>query len=114
MDRTSVRIYGVKADTKSDSCYYCNSTIDEYSRTVDHLIPESRGGIRANKNKVYSCKDCNTLKGDMTPEEFERALAAMIRNSNREHKSSTGRLRRIQLNVKTLIAKKNGEAPPKD
>ncbi len=25
-------------------CMYCKCTLDEYSRTVDHLFPKSRGG----------------------------------------------------------------------
>jgi 5-methylcytosine-specific restriction endonuclease McrA len=99
-------VYGVKADTHAGICYYCKESIDQYSTTVDHLIPESRGGIRANKNKVHSCQRCNNLKGDMTPEEFHKALTAMIKHANKEHRRNTGLFRKIQISLEELFKKK--------
>ena len=43
-------------------CAYCKCRLDDYSRTVDHLIPKSRGGKLSNANKVPSCGDCNKMK----------------------------------------------------
>lgn len=86
-------------------------SIDEFSRTKDHLIPESRGGIRANKNSVPSCSDCNQLKGDMDPEEFLRAIKAMLRLENKTHKVKQGYLLKIQRNLKNLISSKNAKDP---
>jgi len=99
-------IYGVKVEVNPKVCYYCKNEMDEFSRTVDHLIPESRGGIRANKNKLYCCGDCNKLKGDMTPEEFERALNSMIRLESKGHKRRASYLKKVLGSVKILTEQK--------
>jgi 5-methylcytosine-specific restriction endonuclease McrA len=36
---------------------------------VDHVIPRSRRGSDSWENKVWSCKDINSRKGNKTPEE---------------------------------------------
>jgi 5-methylcytosine-specific restriction endonuclease McrA len=105
------KIYGAKVKIDLNLCYYCDTNIDEFNRTVDHLIPESRGGIRANKNKVPSCGGCNKLKGDMTPEEFARALTAMLRMEYKDHKKKTSYLKKVAKKVGLLIeSKNNGKA----
>ena len=100
------RVYGVKIDPNPDVCYYCKASLDQFNKTVDHLIPESRGGIRANKNKCYSCGDCNKLKADMTPEEFKRALTSMIRLESKNHRQRSTYLKRIISSVDVLIEQK--------
>jgi 5-methylcytosine-specific restriction endonuclease McrA len=105
------KIYGANVQVDLNVCFFCTSPIDEWSRTTDHLIPESRGGIRANKNKVPCCGDCNKLKGDMTPEEFVRALKAMLRLKGREHKRQMSYLKRVLRNTeKIVISKKRKES----
>lgn len=103
---TKGRIYGAKVKTDRDTCYYCKCSVDDYSRTVDHLIPESKGGIRANKNKVYSCRDCNRLKDDMTPEEFQQHLRRLIRTVVHQHKKQVSHYKKVAKNVDLLIASK--------
>lgn len=39
-------------------------------RTVDHVVPLSRGGADGPSNWVLSCLQCNQRKGDMTASEF--------------------------------------------
>ena len=102
-EKTNIRVYGATVKINLSACQYCKTSLNDYERTVDHLIPESRGGIRANDNKVPACGDCNRLKGDMTPEEFKRALCAMIKLEIREHKKRYGYLRKIELSVQELI-----------
>lgn len=50
-------------------CQYCNETVGMQSVTMDHVIPQSRGGKTAWENIVASCYDCNQKKGNklMTP-----------------------------------------------
>ena len=103
------RVYGANVQINLKTCFYCRASLDDYDRTVDHLIPESRGGIRANSNKVPACGACNRLKGDMTPDEFKRALCAMIKLEVREHKKRYGYLRKIEISVEELIASKKPE-----
>ena len=105
------RIYGHHVNIDLTKCYYCKVSIDEFSRTKDHLIPESRGGIRANKNSVPACASCNQLKADMEPEEFLRAITSMIHLENRTHKKQTSYLTMIKKSLKKIITSKNAKNP---
>lgn len=84
-------------------CAYCKTTLDEYSRTVDHLFPKSRGGKLSNSNKVPCCGDCNKLKGNMSVVEFKRALAGLIYYEQAKYKESIAHLKKVKLNVEKLI-----------
>jgi 5-methylcytosine-specific restriction endonuclease McrA len=41
-------------------CAYCGS---EENLTIDHVIPQSKGGADFTKNVVCCCQDCNQSKG---------------------------------------------------
>lgn len=91
-------------------CAYCKTKLDEYSRTVDHLYPKSRGGKLSNKNKVPACGECNKMKGDMDIIEFNRALSGLIFYEHSRHKGSISHLKKIKMNVEQIIqSKKNGK-----
>jgi 5-methylcytosine-specific restriction endonuclease McrA len=51
-------------------CIYCGKELDKYTITLDHMIPKSKGGNDTMDNLVASCKECNTEKADMLPQEF--------------------------------------------
>ena len=55
-------------------CQYCGRLQIELkpreSLTRDHLIPLSRGGRTSKKNIVVSCKQCNSLKKNLTVAEL--------------------------------------------
>lgn len=80
-------------------CAYCSESIDQFSKTVDHLNPESRGGKLSNRNKVPSCVKCNGIKGDMNLDEFERSVGGMLRLESRSYKSKKSYLKRILYNI---------------
>ncbi|WP_074133111.1 HNH endonuclease [Mycolicibacterium houstonense] len=46
-------------------CVYCGGHGD----TLDHVVPESRGGQNTWLNLVAACAPCNGRKGNRTPEE---------------------------------------------
>ncbi|HEX4190814.1 MAG TPA: HNH endonuclease [Marmoricola sp.] len=46
-------------------CAYCGRR----ASTIDHILPESRGGRWAWTNNVAACEPCNGGKGNRTPEE---------------------------------------------
>lgn len=48
-------------------CRYCGAT---ENLTIEHLIPQARGGTHARSNLGISCAPCNALKGLLTDEEF--------------------------------------------
>jgi len=46
-------------------CAYCGA---RGPLTIDHVLPRSRGGKTSFENTVACCPDCNSKKGDRTPE----------------------------------------------
>lgn len=53
-----------------DACQYCGRRpLRGKNRTIDHVLPRSRGGKNSFENTVACCAACNRRKGDSTPEE---------------------------------------------
>ncbi len=50
-------------------CQYCGKGGNPNDLTLDHILPQSRGGKSVWENLVTSCQKCNTKKGDQTPKE---------------------------------------------
>lgn len=48
-------------------CAYCNS---EENLTIDHIIPQSKGGIDFTENVVCCCHSCNQSKGNNSWKEW--------------------------------------------
>lgn len=48
-------------------CFYCKR---RQFLSVDHILPESRGGTLDPGNLITACMSCNSAKGDKTYEEF--------------------------------------------
>lgn len=46
------------------TCQYCEQPVGLQSVTMDHVIPQSRGGKTVWDNIVASCYDCNQKKGN--------------------------------------------------
>lgn len=55
-------------------CQYCGGRFSGSDLTFDHVIPSSRGGGTNWVNIVSACHDCNTRKGNKTPEEANMPL----------------------------------------
>lgn len=51
-------------------CRYCGAP----ANTVDHIFPYARGGTDDADNLAACCDDCNTRKGNRTPEEAGMVL----------------------------------------
>ena len=47
-------------DSWNNKCAYCGS---EEDLTIDHIIPQCKGGADFTKNVVCCCKSCNQSKG---------------------------------------------------
>ena len=52
-------------------CYYCGLTVEPSRLTMDHVVPITRGGRSEKNNLVACCKDCNTKKKSMLPQEWQ-------------------------------------------
>ncbi|MCB1863640.1 MAG: hypothetical protein KDI47_18210, partial [Gammaproteobacteria bacterium] len=55
-------------------CFYTGKIITEENCYLDHVISQSTGGNNSYKNIVASSYDANSLKNDMSVEDFMRAL----------------------------------------
>lgn len=49
------------------ACVYCGSPLN---LSLDHIIPQSRGGSHDPDNLCTCCRSCNSSKGARTPEEW--------------------------------------------
>lgn len=47
-------------ERENKKCHYCGKK----GKTVDHVIPKSKGGLTTPKNCVCACERCNTKKGN--------------------------------------------------
>ncbi len=59
-------------------CAYCRKDIGMRG-TVDHYIPQALGGTNAKGNLRWCCTECNGLKGDMPPEQWEQRMPEPIK-----------------------------------
>lgn len=57
-------------------CQYCAVKFTAFDLTLDHIIPQSRGGSDDQENLAASCKPCNQRKGNRTPDEARMPLLA--------------------------------------
>lgn len=59
-------------------CCYCNRPVDAYSCAVDHAVPLKRSGSPGLENLALPCATCNSIKGQLTPDEFRCFLDLMV------------------------------------
>jgi len=52
-------------------CYYCAQQTPPAQLTMDHVVPLARGGLSSKNNLVTCCKECNTKKKAMLPQEWQ-------------------------------------------
>jgi len=55
-------------------CHYCRQEFKTGELTLDHLVPLVRGGRSTRGNCVPACKQCNNLKKDLLPIEWDAYL----------------------------------------
>lgn len=46
------------------TCSYCRTALDDLNRSIDHVIPLSRGGTHTADNLAACCVSCNYDKAD--------------------------------------------------
>lgn len=51
-------------------CQYCSKPLKGQDMTLDHVIPESKGGKSTWENLIACCSLCNRKKGNKTLEEW--------------------------------------------
>ncbi len=58
-------------------CFYCGEQVNENNATLDHLIPQFKGGKHAKDNLKTSCLTCNSIKSGKT---YEEAAPLLLKN----------------------------------
>lgn len=66
-------------------CVFCDEDLSNSEVHLDHVIPESQGGLTSYDNLQVTCKKCNSAKGVLSEAEF------------------TNRLRRRALNILSRV-----------
>lgn len=64
-------------------CYYCGQKVTEHNATLDHKIPQSKGGNNSKENLVVCCFECNSIKSGKTLEEVAPKLLERLKNKNK-------------------------------
>ena len=52
------------------TCQYCNRRLEKGQRSIDHLVPVSRGGLDEITNYITACRSCNSRKNATPLEQF--------------------------------------------
>jgi 5-methylcytosine-specific restriction endonuclease McrA len=66
-------------------CQYCGTKLGWHNITIDHVMPQSRGGDTTWLNCVTSCRPCNRCKDNKTPEEAGMKLLKRPENPTSLH-----------------------------
>ena len=57
------------------TCQYCSEPVTKDNATLDHYVPQCRGGSHTKENLRTSCLLCNSIKSGKT---FEEAAASLL------------------------------------
>lgn len=60
--------YGRIGSKSKGRCWYCGLGFSSLKRTLDHVVPRSKGGPNDPSNLVFACQPCNTAKASMSLE----------------------------------------------
>ena len=65
-------LYKFAIENNISRCCYCGRKYDgvKVKRTLDHIIPRSKGGVISIDNTLVCCQGCNNKKGNDSIEEF--------------------------------------------
>lgn len=56
------------------TCVHCDKDLLDVPprmRTLDHIVPPSKGGTNETKNLITSCEHCNKSRGDTPIQDFQ-------------------------------------------
>lgn len=61
-------------------CVFCDDDLTDQEVHLDHVIPESKGGLTTYANLQVTCRKCNLAKGTLNEEEFVNRLRTRAEN----------------------------------
>ncbi len=59
-------------------CVYCKVTLTRRTKSLDHILPVSKGGTNWPDNLQFTCRSCNCRKHNRTHEQFARAMGMLL------------------------------------
>ncbi len=62
---------------KTTKCPYCNSGMGSTEKSIDHLIPLSKGGLHRITNIIVCCKKCNIGKNNKDIEDWVHSFPSI-------------------------------------
>lgn len=62
------------------TCQYCSRQLSMTSATIDHVLPQSRGGSHIWTNVVASCRECNNKKDNFTIKEAHKKYGMKLKS----------------------------------
>lgn len=74
LSKSRYRQYRLGLVATSPTCTYCGDKLDRQTGTLDHVLPESRGGRDHPANLRLCCKRCNCEKEDQTAGEWLESM----------------------------------------
>lgn len=86
---------------KAEKCFYCGKKLGK-NKTLDHIIPVSRGGDNSIKNLVACCEDCNYSKGALTLGEWKYTLEERLKYINSNTKKGKKEIERIKRIISVI------------
>lgn len=99
-------------------CKYCGKMCGVEEVHFDHAVPLIRGGSLDLSNIEFPCAQCNSAKGEMTPQEYLSLLTFLeqqipLARTDIMHRLSTyGKLVSGKRKA-DMMARNNGQLPPK-
>jgi|GEM_PF-4664781 len=65
-------------------CCYCGKAFNHHIiPTIDHIIPQSKGGAKTDANKRRCCRPCNTQKKALMPHDYLAYLEEQYASANK-------------------------------
>jgi hypothetical protein len=52
------------AEAEGKPCPYCGEYMNRRTKTLDHMVPLSKGGLHGTANVIICCNRCNSTKRD--------------------------------------------------
>lgn len=66
----------------TNKCCYCDRKFSKtIIRSVEHIIPRSFGGSNDLNNLIYACKECNSLRQNMSFLDFRNMIKSLLNNN---------------------------------
>lgn len=68
-------------------CQYCGEKVTKENATLDHYIPQSKGGRHSKENLRTCCLVCNSVKSGKSFEEAAPLISGVFRNESNDCRS---------------------------